>query len=109
MGHVLRAEEDVIAGIDRIYVEQGFFAAYETMVQLMEERAQNEYINPYEFSVRYSLLGQYEKAMDWLEKGFELRDQNMPYIATGFFSDSLFSNPRFIAIMKKMNLPMPND
>jgi len=107
MNHVLRAEEDDIAGIDRIYDEQGFFVAYETMVQLMEERAQNEYINPLELASRYSLLGHYEMAMDWLEKGFEFRDQNMPYIATGILSDSLYSNPRFIAMMKKMNLPMP--
>jgi serine/threonine-protein kinase len=107
MTTILRADEDAISEIDRIYIEQGFLVAYETMVQLMEERTQTEYINPFELAVRYSLLGNYEKAMDWLEKGFELRDQNMPYIATGFFSDSLYTNPRFIAIMEKMNLPMP--
>ena len=107
--HLLRNGEDAIAVIDRIYNEQGFFAAYETMVGQIEERAQNEHINPYELAVRYSLLNENEKTMDWLEKGFELRDQNMPYIATGFFSDSLFSNPRFLAIIEKMNLPIPTD
>jgi TolB-like protein len=106
---ILRAEEDAISEIDRIYDEQGFFVAYETMVQLMEERTKTEYINPYELSVRYSLLGRYEKAMDWIEKGYELHDQNQPYVATGFYSDSLLTNPRFIAMMEKMNLPMPND
>mgnify|MGYP001175428150 CR=1 FL=1 len=48
--------------------------------------------------------------MDWLEKGYEIHDPGMPYITTHCFSlDPLFSNPRFIAIVKKMNLPLPNN
>ncbi len=35
MKHVLRTEEENIAEIDRIYDKQGFFTAYETMVQLI--------------------------------------------------------------------------
>jgi hypothetical protein len=32
----------------------------------------------------------------------------MPYIAThGFLFEPLFDNPRFIAILEKMNLPLP--
>ena len=53
---------------------------------------------------------QQEKALDWLEKGFEIHDPNMPYIATGFSNfDQLHDNPRFIAILEKMNLPPGKD
>jgi hypothetical protein len=61
------------------------------------------------FAAIYNMMvDQPDKAMDWLEKGFEVRDQRMPYIAThGFLFEPLFDNPRFIAILEKMNLPLP--
>jgi hypothetical protein len=56
------------------------------------------------------MANQPEKAMDWLEKGFELHDPTMTYIATKIFNlESLFNNPRFLSIVKKMNLPLPKN
>jgi hypothetical protein len=56
------------------------------------------------------MANQYDKAMDWVEKGYELHDQNMPYIANSIYNlDPLHDNPRFIAIVEKMNLPLPED
>ena len=53
-------------------------------------------------------LDQPEKAIDWLEKGYELRDPVMTYIGTTMFNfDPLFDNPRFISILEKMKLPLP--
>ena len=105
---ILSSEKVVLKEIERIFSEQGFFVAYEAITKQMEIMALNEYINPMEFAVRYSFLNHYEKAMDWIEKGFELRDQNMPYLATGVYGfDSLYHNPRFIDISEKMNLPLP--
>lgn len=98
-------EEKFFQSIDKIYREEGYSTAYEAILLEMEKR---EYGTPCDIAVRYNLLDQYEKAMDWLEIGFEFHDPNMPYIGTGIFSfDSLYNNPRFIAIMEKMNLPFP--
>ena len=56
------------------------------------------------------MVDQPDKAMEWIEKGFEVRDPNMPYIAAhGFLCEPLFDNPRFIEIIKKMNLPLPEE
>ncbi len=56
------------------------------------------------------MVDQPDKAMEWLEKGFEVRDPVMPYIAThGFLFEPLFDNPRFIEILQKMNLPLPEN
>ncbi len=58
---------------------------------------------------RQMMVAQPDKAMEWIEKGFEVRDPVMPYIAThGFLCEPLFDNPRFIDIVEKMNLPLPN-
>ncbi len=95
--------------VEIIYEESGFVAAYEEIMRQLEVLAQKGYVAPVEMAYRYMMVDQPDKAMEWLEKGFEVRDPVMPYIAThGFFFDPLFDNPRFIDILEKMNLPLPN-
>ena len=63
-----------------------------------------------DMSYMYIIANQPDKAMDWIEKGFELHDPQITYItATGRFFEQLFGNPRFIAICEKANLPIPKD
>jgi hypothetical protein len=74
----------------------------------LEKYAENNYICFMDMSTRYIIANQPDKAMDWIEKGFELHDPQMTYITTtGRYFDQLFGNPRFIAICEKMNLPLP--
>jgi hypothetical protein len=55
-----------------------------------------------------NFIGQEQKALGWLETGFEIHDPNMPYIASGFaMTDNLYDEPRFTAILEKINLPLP--
>ena len=106
----LPLEEDTLKEIEAIFDEHGFVAAYEEIMHHMEALALNSYVAPIEMAYRYVMANQYDKAMDWVEKGFELHDPNMPYIATRIYlCDPLFNNPRFIDIIEKMNLPMPKD
>jgi hypothetical protein len=57
---------------------------------------------------RYLIADQLDKAVDWVEKGFEMRDPLMTYITTPLrYLDRLFGDPRFIAICEKMKLSLP--
>jgi len=48
--------------------------------------------------------------LDLIEKGYEIRDPNMPYIGTKIDQfDSLYFNPRFVAILEKLDLPLPEN
>ena len=101
-------EEDAFKKIKKVFDEQGFTSAYVEIAHQIEAYAENKPIAPIELAVRYVYANMPDKAMDWQEKGFEMRDPKMPYIATGVYNlDPLFSNPRFIAILEKMNLPLP--
>ncbi len=53
----------------------------------------------------YLYAGDYDRAMDWLEKAFEVRDPNLPYIALCPIFDPLRSDPRFQDLLRRMNLP----
>ncbi|MCL4796538.1 MAG: protein kinase [Bryobacteraceae bacterium] len=53
----------------------------------------------------YLFAGDRAKALDWLEKAYEVRDWDMPYAFSGAETDQLQSEPRFQALRRKMNLP----
>jgi TolB-like protein len=106
----IKIEEDAFKDIKRIYSESGIVTAYEEIMKHLEKYAENNYIGFSEMAIRYIIANQPEKAMDWIEKGFELHDPIMSYITkTAQIFDPLFGNPRFIAICKKMNLPLPKN
>jgi len=95
--------------VEVVFGESGFIAAYEEIMHQLEELAQKEYSAPVEMAYRYMMADRPDKAMEWLEKGLEVHDPVMPYIATKMFLfEPLFVNPRFIDIVEKMNLPLPN-
>lgn len=105
---ILPLDEETIKEIEGIFNQQGFVAAYEEITNQMELVAQTSNSSPIDMAVWYVYAERPDKAMDWLEKGFEIHDPVIPYIATGMFSlDTLYENPRFINILEKMNLPLP--
>jgi TolB-like protein/cytochrome c-type biogenesis protein CcmH/NrfG len=106
--YILPVKELDSKEIEGIYGESGFIPAYEEMLHQLEVLAQKEYIAPTVMAGRYMMVNRPDKAMEWLEKGYEAHDPNMPYIAThGYPFEPLFDNPRFIEILQKMNLPPP--
>jgi len=55
----------------------------------------------------YYVMGDYDKSLDWFERGVDERNFRMTWIKQDpIFSDPEFrSDPRFQAILKKMNFP----
>jgi len=100
-----RFDEDAYKEIERIFNEQGFPAAYEKILLQWEELANNQFMLPCDIAIAYIKGNQLDKAMGLIEKGYEIHDPSMPYMGVMF--NSLYDNPRFIAIVEKMNLPLP--
>ena len=107
---MLPLEEDVISNIQNKVNEQGYSPALQEAVNVMELAAQQNFIQPFQVAIYYLELKNTEKALEWIEKAFEGHDPDMPYISTYWAEfDQLYDNPRFIAILEKMNLPLPRD
>jgi len=106
----LPLEESVHLAIAKTAEEEGIEAAYSEIVNQLEILGPASLQGPFAMASRYLFLKQYDKVMETLEQGFEMHDSNMPYIASGYFNpEPLLNNPRFIAIMEKMNLPLPDN
>lgn len=104
----LRLGSDITEKVRKISDEQGLVAAYEEIMRQMELRGQDNFVMPADMAMRYNFVNQREKAMNWVELGYQIHDPNMPYMASGFGKmEALYQDPRFVKIMEKMNLPIP--
>jgi tetratricopeptide (TPR) repeat protein len=52
----------------------------------------------------YLDAGDYERAIDWLEEAYEVRDPNLPYIGDPGW-DPMRSDLRFQDLVERMGLP----
>jgi len=96
-----RHDDEVIATIYKVFQDKGYLAAVEMIIKLDEEATNEKQINILKHSRRYLEIKKYDKAMDWLEK---------EYISTRlYYRDKLKENPRYTELLKKMNLPLPED
>jgi len=101
-------EENGYEEVVRVYSKAGIVAAYNELLKHMEQFAEKNYVSFLDMSSRYIAANRPDKAMDWIEKGFEQRDPLLGYIvASGRQFASLYENPRFMAICEKANLPFP--
>ena len=88
---------------DQGYAKSGYFSALFSEADTLASEYDTLYVNPFDIAVLYALGGKKELALNWLEKGFEVRDSNMPYLLLPVY-DSLRNEPRFLEIARKMNL-----
>ena len=94
----------------KTFDEHGYFAVNELLIEEHEKAAQDSFQSPLMFAELYMISNNHDKALDWLEKGYDIHGPGMPYIATGISPYApLYGNPRFVAILEKMNLPLPGD
>ncbi|HQP75499.1 MAG TPA: protein kinase, partial [Acidobacteriota bacterium] len=54
----------------------------------------------------YLDAGEIDRVFVYLEKAFEERDSNLPYLSMPFYKDRLHTDPRYQALLWKMNLPL---
>ena len=70
----------------------------------MKERSREHYITASLFAEAYSGVDE-DEAMTWLERAYEEHDQLMVYINSYQGLDALRSEPRFQALVRRMNFP----
>jgi len=84
------------AFIGSTYAKKGEEGKAREIITQLIEQSKETYVRPSAVSVIYFALGDYEKAFDWMEKGFEERDPVMPWVRFVVpDEDGLHSHPRF--------------
>ncbi len=90
--------------LERGFAEAGYEEAMRRAAQPLIAHYHKSYVTPMDIASLYVEARETSRAVDWIEKGYEVRDQSTPYMGWPVF-DSLRSDSRFQALLRKMNLP----
>jgi serine/threonine-protein kinase len=88
------------------YAQSGYRSAMRRAAELLAARGRMSYTLPADVAMLYAMAGEKVQALDWLEKAFEARDPNMPYLNLYPEFETLRSDPRFQDLLRRMNLPV---
>jgi len=100
--------EESINHLEMTYNKSGYYAAYSEYLQQLEILFDKKYAPPGNIALGHYFINQDDKALEWIEKASELHDTGIPYIGTGLWNCTrLYDNPRYIEVLRKMNLPLP--
>ena len=94
--------------LDEGYARAGYAEAMRRAAEALIARLPEVFCLPFDIASFYAAAGGKDKAVEWLEKGFEVRDPVMPYIGCYPGFDDLHPDPRFQELLRKMRLP-PDD
>lgn len=105
----LSGEKELSETLNKVYHRQGYEkakrAVLENRLHLLEEKSEREYVPARDFAYVWAGLGHRDQTLKWLEKAYEQRSVGLAGISTDPEFDNLRSNPRFLALLKKMGLP----
>jgi tetratricopeptide (TPR) repeat protein len=89
------------------FEKAGHKGAYLAIADLMVEwyGKPGKSIYAMDISDNYFIAGNYDLAMDWLEKAYEEHDPNLPYLGVPYY-DPLRSYPRFQELLRRIGLPV---
>ena len=96
---------DVAEALKKGYVESGYAGALRQATEVELAKHGHEGGVAFDAASSYAMAGDRARALDWLEKAYAERDPNMPYISCLPIFDPLRAEPRFQALLRKMNLP----
>jgi adenylate cyclase len=91
--------------LEQGYAQGGYTEGMKRGAQALAARFRASFAAPSDVANLYLDAGDNGQALDWLEKGFDVHDPVLPYLGLPYFYDRLRSEPRFQALMRRMNLP----
>jgi serine/threonine-protein kinase len=99
-------DEEILEALDRGEGETGYKGAMRAAADLLAERSLTQGgVSIQDISVLYESAGEFDQALEWLERGYESRDPDMPYIGAMPVSEELRAKPGFQDLLRRMNLP----
>ncbi len=95
----------LVHAFDQGYAKAGYIGALSLEADTLVAQSKTANVSPADLSWLYACSGNKERALDYLERGFEVHDMNVTLLKLPIF-DCLHNEPRYQALCKKMNLPI---
>ena len=102
-------KEELGTVVEQEFLSSGYPRAKEAFlrgdVKERQKRASNGFIQTYWIAADYALLGEKNKAFEWLEKAFQERNTALVYFKVDDSFEALRSDPRSQDLLRRMGLP----
>ena len=74
------------------------------VADVLVARSRRTFVPPFDVAGFYAYAGDKERCLEWLERAYQARDPNLPYLGWPDF-DFLRRDPRFQDLVRRMRLP----
>lgn len=100
-----REELAIAEEAGRFYPKAGYESTIKRIIELYLQRAKRQYVDPANIAFFYADLGDKEQTFAFMEKAYVERSDLVAYIKNVETLDKWHSDPRYVALLKKMALP----
>jgi serine/threonine-protein kinase len=97
---------NILAAMGQVYGLGGETERARDMLAKLERLRQTAYVPSTAFAVVHLGLGEYERALDWLEKGLAVHDPPLTMLYAHPVYDPLRGNPRLDALLRALKFPV---
>ncbi len=94
-----------IANIEQQYKKDGQRGFVRAKAEWLESLVEKDYVYPTDLAKCHALLGENDKAVEWLAKGIEAKVPDIVSVRYAPAFDSLKNDARFQKILERMNFP----
>jgi tetratricopeptide (TPR) repeat protein len=96
--------KDFVHIFDQVNAKTDYASTLNLEGDTLVAQSKTKLINPTEIALVYACAGNKERAMDMLDRAYEMHDSNLNLLLHPGY-DSLRNEPRFQDLCRKMNLP----
>ncbi|MCK4820141.1 tetratricopeptide repeat protein, partial [bacterium] len=98
----IEATAEIWIGI--VYAKTGKVNKARKILEDLIKRSKQEFVSPYFIAILYFNLKEKDKGFSWLDKAYKENDSWLNFLKVDPGFDSVRSNPRFKALLKRMGL-----
>ena len=92
------------SGLAILYARAGRLEEARATLQAVQEMAQKQFVSPYGIASYYAVIGDNDRALDWLEKAYSERDGTLVWLKVHPRLDGLRGEPRFRDLLARLRL-----
>ncbi|MEL7340627.1 MAG: tetratricopeptide repeat protein, partial [Bacteroidota bacterium] len=101
---ILQSDPASRQAMEEAYTNGDYLKAMQALARAKESLSKDQFVAPVWVALAYNRAGLHAEAIQWLERGFQMHDQDLPYVFIVKEFNSLRQDPRFGQIAQKMNL-----
>ncbi len=90
----------------RAFAVSGLAGYYRFELERLKKQLKKSYVPPLDFARIYAVLGDRDRAIEWLRKGVEERNFAIPFLKVDPDFDNVRSDPRFADLERRIGIPM---